>query len=222
MINVVAFVGTAIRDGLVSRMCSRVLEGAADAGASTELVNLYDHEIEHCIGCWSCYREGTCFHDDDFEALFTKLRDADAVVLGSPVYVGSMSGLMKTFFDRHNGLAVYNPDGASNFHRLGRLDKLRILRREVKRFGPRYESMRGTGYVLVTASTLPFPFTVLTGQTRLALSALGALPQRLDGRVVARIVYTDSLVRCLEGKEARVMRRAYRAGQRIAHRVSVG
>jgi multimeric flavodoxin WrbA len=53
MINVVAFVGTANRDGLVSRMCSRVLEGAADAGASTELVNLYDHEIEHCIGCWS-------------------------------------------------------------------------------------------------------------------------------------------------------------------------
>ena len=122
MINVVAFVGTAIRDGLVSRMCNRVLEGAADAGASTELVNLYDHEIEHCIGCWSCYREGTCFHDDDFEALFTNLRDADAVVLGSSVYIGTMSGLMKTFFDRHNGLAVYNPDGASNFHRLGRLE----------------------------------------------------------------------------------------------------
>ena len=220
MINVVAFVGTAIRDGLVSRMCSRVLEGAADAGASTELINLYDHEIEHCIGCWSCYRKGRCFHDDDFKALFTKLRNADSVVLGSPVYVGSMSGLMKTFFDRHNGVAVYNPDGAHNFHRLGLLEKLRTLGREVKRFGPRYESMRGTGYVLVTASTLSFPFTALIGQTRLALSALGALPRRLDGRVLARIVYTDSLVRCLEGKEARVMRRAYRAGQRIARRAS--
>jgi putative NADPH-quinone reductase len=221
MINVVAFVGTAIRDGLVSRMCSRVLEGAADAGATTELINLYDHEIKHCIGCWSCYREGSCFHDDDFEALFTKLRDADAVVLGSPVYIGTMSGLMKTFFDRHNGVAVYNPDGAHEFHRLGLLDKLRTIRRAVKRFGPRQESMRGTNYVLVTASTLSFPYTVLTGQTRLALSALRALPRRLDGRVVARIVYTDSLVRCLEGKEARVMRRAYRAGQRIAHRLSM-
>jgi hypothetical protein len=201
-------------------MCSRVLEGAADVGASTELVNLYDHEIELCVGCWSCYREGTCFHDDDFEALFTKLRDADAVVLGSPVYVGSMSGLMKTFFDRHNGLAVYNPRGAPDFHKLGQLDKLRTLRRELARFGPRYESMRGKGYVLVTASTLPFPFTVLTGQTRLALSALGALPQRLDGRVHARIIYSDSLLRILKGKEARVMRRAYRVGQRIAHRVT--
>jgi hypothetical protein len=221
MVKVVAFVGTANRDGLVSRMCSRLLEGAADAGASTELVNLYDHELENCIGCWSCYREGTCFHDDDFEALFTKLRDADAVVLGSPVYVGSMSGLMKTFFDRHNGLAVYNPDGAPDFHRLGLLDKLRTLRRELARFGPRYEGMRGKGYVLVTASTLPFPFTVLTGQTRLALSALGALPQRLDGKVLARIVYTDSLLRCLDGKEARVMRRAYRTGKRLTHRISV-
>ena len=221
MFNVVAFVGTANRDGLVSRMCSRVLEGAADAGASTELLNLYDHQIEHCIGCWSCYRQGTCFHDDDFEALFDKLREADAVVLGSPVYVGSVSGLMKTFFDRHNGLAVYNPDGAPDFHRLGLPEKLRTLRRELARFGPRYESMRGKGYVLVTASTLPFPFTVLTGQTRLALSALGALPQRLDGKVLARIVYTDSLLRCLDGKEGRVMRRAFRTGQRLAHRVSV-
>jgi len=220
MMNVVAFVGTATRDGLVSRMCSRVLEGAADAGAITELVNLYDHEIEHCIGCWSCYRNGSCFHDDDFEGLFTKLRDADAVVLGSPVYIGSVSGLMKTFFDRHNGVAVYNPDGAHDFHRLGLLDKLRTLIREVKRFGPRYESMRGKGYVLVTASTLSFPFTFLTGQTRLALSALGALPRRLGGKVLARIVYTDSLVRCLEGKEAQVMRRAYRAGQRIVRRGS--
>jgi len=218
MAYVVAFVGTAIRDGLVSRMCSRVLEGAAGAGASTELINLYDHEIERCIGCWSCYRKGKCFHDDDFEALFTKLRDADAVVLGSPVYVGSMSGLMKTFFDRHNGLAVYNPDGGPDFHRLGLLDKWRTLCRELKRFGPRYESMRGKGYVLVTASTLPFPITVLKGQTRLALSALGALPQRLGGRVLARIVYTDSLMRFLKGKEARVMRRAYRVGQRIADR----
>jgi hypothetical protein len=128
---------------------------------------------------------------------------------------------MKTFFDRHNGLAVYNPDGAPDFHRLGLLDKLRTLCRELARFGPRYESMRGKGYVLVTASTLPFPFTVLTGQTRLALSALGALPQRLDGRVLARIVYSDSLLRCLEGKEARVIRRAYRVGQRLAHRVPV-
>ncbi len=221
MIKVVAFVGTANKDGLVSRMCSRVLEGAADAGASTELVNLYDHRIEHCIGCWSCYRVGTCFHDDDYEALFTQLRDSDAVVLGSPVNVGSLSGLMKTFFDRHNGLAVYNPEGAPDFHRLGLLDKLRTLRRELARFGPRYESMRGKAYVLVTASTLPFPFTVLTGQTRLALSALGALPQRLDGKVRARIVYTDSLLRFVEGKEARVMRRAYRAGQRLAHHVSV-
>ena len=218
MINVVAFVGTAIRTGLVSRLCTSVLEGAADAGASTELVNLYDHEIKHCLSCWTCYREGACIHDDDFAGLFAKLRDADAVVLGSPVYVGSMSGLMKTFFDRHNGVAVFNPDGAPDFYRLGLPDKLRTLCREVKRFGPRYESMRGTAYVLVTASTLSFPFTFLTGQTRLALSALGALPRRLDGRVLARIIYSDSLVRCLEGKEDRVMRRAYRAGRRIAHR----
>jgi putative NADPH-quinone reductase len=220
MIHVVAFVGTANRNGLVSRMCSRVLEGAADAGASTELINLYDYEIEHCIGCWSCYRNGTCFHDDDFEALFTKLRDADVVVLGSPVYVGSASGMMKAFFDRHNGLAVYNPDGAADFHRLGLLDKLRTLCREVKRFGPRYESMRGKSYVLVTASTLSFPFTFLTGQTRLALSSLRALPRRLGGKVRAKIVFTDSLVRCLEGKEVRVMRRAYRAGNHLAHRVT--
>jgi len=141
--------------------------------------------------------------------------------LGSPVYVGSMAVLMKTFFDRHNGVAVFNPNGAPEFHRLGLVDTLRTLCREVKRFGPRYESMRGTAYVPVTASTLSCPFTFLTGQTRLALSALGALPRRFDGRVLARIISTDSPVRCLEGKEAQMMRRTYRVGQRIVRHASV-
>lgn len=219
MVNVVAFVGTARRDGLVSRICGRVLEGAADAGASTELINLYDHEIKPCIGCWSCYMSGTCVHEDEFEPLFHKLRDADAVVLGSPVYIGCMSGVMKNFFDRHNGLAVRNPPGAAEFNRLRPLDKLRTITREVLRFGPRYPGMRGKGYVLVTASTLMFPFTVLAGQTRLAVASLAALPRRLGGRVQASIVYTDSLARCLEGKEQRVMRRAFRVGQRITRRL---
>lgn len=218
MTNVVAFVGTARRDGLVSRMCEQVLEGAADAGATTELVNLFDHEIKPCIGCWSCYETGKCLHEDDFRILFDKLRDADVVVLGSPVYIGSMSGVMKNFFDRHNGLAVYNPAGAAEFHRLHPLDKVRTLAREVARFGPRYPDMRGKAYILVTASTLMFPYTILTGQTRLALTSLAALPRRLDGKVRARIVYTDSLARCLKGKEQRVMKRAFRIGNQIARR----
>jgi hypothetical protein len=214
----VAFVGTARRDGLVSRICSRVLDGAADNGAITELVNLHDFEIKPCIGCWSCHKSGACIHDDDFAELFTKLRSAGTVVLGSPVYVGSMSGVMKTFFDRHNGLAVHNPRGAPDFHCLGLGDKIRTTVREVRRFGPRHDGMRDKGYVLVTASTLSFPFTVLTGQTRLAISALRALPKRLKGKVLATIIYTDSLLRCLAGKERRVMRRAFRVGQRVARR----
>jgi NAD(P)H-dependent FMN reductase len=138
------------------------------------------------------------------------------IVLGSPVYIGSMPGIMKTFFDRHNGLAVFNPDDALELYQLPWLAKARRLRAEVKRFGARYDQMRGRGFVLVTTSTLPFPYSMLTGQTRLALRSLEALPVRMNGRVLAKLVYTDTLFRFRPGKRDHKLRQAYRIGRRVA------
>ena len=51
VVRVVAVVGTKRVDGVVNTLCNEVLQGAADNGASAHSVNLYDHQMEFCIGC---------------------------------------------------------------------------------------------------------------------------------------------------------------------------
>jgi len=78
------------------------LAGAREAGAETEVIYLKDYEIKHCIGCFTCWAKtpGVCVHKDDMAGLLEKLRQAQVVVYATPLYVFTMSGLMKDFVDR--------------------------------------------------------------------------------------------------------------------------
>jgi multimeric flavodoxin WrbA len=82
------------------RLAALVLEGAADYGAETEMIDLADHHIIPCTACEGCSLTGTCVFDDDVPALVARMQEADAVIFGSPVYIDNISGQMKIFFDR--------------------------------------------------------------------------------------------------------------------------
>jgi len=82
------------------RLAALVLEGAADSGAETEMIDLSDHHITPCTACEGCSLTGTCVFDDDVAALVERMQEADAVIFGSPVYIDNISGQMKVFFDR--------------------------------------------------------------------------------------------------------------------------
>jgi multimeric flavodoxin WrbA len=77
-----------------------VLDGAASEGAETEYRDLCSLRIEYCTGCASCYATGDCILEDDFFELFARLREADGIVFGSPVYIRSVTAQLKTFYDR--------------------------------------------------------------------------------------------------------------------------
>lgn len=81
-------------------LVSWVLEGAAEEGAETALIDLADLHIEPCTACESCTLTGECVHADDFPHLYRQMLDADALVLGSPVYIDNITGQMKLFADR--------------------------------------------------------------------------------------------------------------------------
>jgi multimeric flavodoxin WrbA len=82
------------------RLAELVLEGAAETGAETEMIDLADHHITPCTACEGCSFTGTCVFDDDVPALVARMQEADAVIFGSPVYIDNISGQMKVFFDR--------------------------------------------------------------------------------------------------------------------------
>jgi hypothetical protein len=89
-------------DGVTSRMIGPLLEGMQDAGATTELIRLRKLKLRHCTGCYTCWvhTPGACIHRDGMDRALEAWSRADLVVLGTPVYHGSMTGLMKTFLDR--------------------------------------------------------------------------------------------------------------------------
>jgi multimeric flavodoxin WrbA len=66
----------------------------------TEYLSLSELEIHPCVGCLACTKTGTCRFGDGMESVYAALRRCDAVVLGSPVYMGMVSGQLKAMMDR--------------------------------------------------------------------------------------------------------------------------
>jgi len=81
-------------------LANYVLEGAAEVGAGTEMIDLCDFRITPCTACDACTLNGICVNDDDVPALVERMKEADGIIFASPVYIDNVSGQMKIFFDR--------------------------------------------------------------------------------------------------------------------------
>ena len=82
------------------KLAGLVLEGAAEAGAETEIIDLCDFRVTPCTACESCSLNGCCVYEDDVPAIVERMKEADGIVFASPVYIDNVSGQMKVFFDR--------------------------------------------------------------------------------------------------------------------------
>ncbi|MBS3982267.1 MAG: flavodoxin family protein [Dethiobacter sp.] len=88
-----------------AEMLKAVLDGAAELGAETELLELMDYQIKECIACNKCLSKAECtVQDDDMAELSAKLVAADGIVFGSPVYFANVTGRLKDFIDRSRPL----------------------------------------------------------------------------------------------------------------------
>jgi multimeric flavodoxin WrbA len=92
-------------EGQTARTAGAMLEGARQAGASAEAVFLPPLRVERCRQCdqrgWGdCREKGTCVIEDEFAGLVDRLREADALVVATPVYFGDLSESLRAFTDR--------------------------------------------------------------------------------------------------------------------------
>ena len=78
--------------------------GAASAGAEVEVIDLYRLEkFTGCVSCFGCKTEGhlgRCVCRDGLQDVLEKLRQADGLILGSPVYLGDISAGLRALFER--------------------------------------------------------------------------------------------------------------------------
>ena len=103
--KVMAINGSPRKKWNTATMLEKALEGAASEGAETELIHLYDLNFKGCTSCFACKLKdgksyGKCAMKDELTHVLEKLRDVDAVILGSPIYLGNCTGEMRSFMER--------------------------------------------------------------------------------------------------------------------------
>ena len=98
--NVIGFVGSPRNDGNTAWAIDQILEGAKERGAQTQAFYAGKLNIKPCKGCLACTQSDQCAIDDDMQMIYASLNQADALVLGSPIYMGQMSAQAKLFTDR--------------------------------------------------------------------------------------------------------------------------
>jgi len=99
--KVVAIVGSPHAQGNTSYLADVALKELAAQGIETEKIVLGQYTIGPCLGHDKCGTFTVCKVKDDAPGIIEKFNQADAVILGSPVYFGDITAQMKAFIDRN-------------------------------------------------------------------------------------------------------------------------
>jgi multimeric flavodoxin WrbA len=101
MKQVVIFNGSPRMDGNIATILDIVARGAKDGGAEVKTYTLFKMKFMACQSCFACRLEkGECAINDEVTAALQKVKTADAVVIGSPIYMMQMTGPVKNLYDR--------------------------------------------------------------------------------------------------------------------------
>jgi multimeric flavodoxin WrbA len=106
--KVVAVVGSPRPQGNTELIAAYALKAIGEEGIETELVPLAGKDIRPCRACMACLEKEECSIKDDLMPVYRKMRAADGIILASPVYFGSCTGLLKSLMERTGHLTYHN------------------------------------------------------------------------------------------------------------------
>ncbi len=111
--KVIAFNGSARKDGNTAILINLVLDELGKEGIETELISLAEKKVRGCIACFQCFinKDRRCaVKNDDLNGCVEKMSEADGIILGSPTYFTDVSAEMKALIDRSGCVAKANDD----------------------------------------------------------------------------------------------------------------
>lgn len=104
--------GSPRRAGNTAALTSAFARGAREAGHTVEEFFLHEMKINGCLGCFGGGKDpaSPCVQKDDMGKIYPVYKEADIVVLASPLYYWTISGQLKTAFDRLFAVAECDPN----------------------------------------------------------------------------------------------------------------
>ena len=182
--------GSPRKNGNVATLLRAVVDGVGDRH-EVEWIDVYDLNIEPCLGCMKCRPDGQCcLADDDAHVVGRKINEADGLIVGTPTYWGNMSAPLKTLFDRIVPSLVGQRSSGSL-----------IARHE------------GKPAIIATACTAPWPLNFLLPESRGAVRAVKSILRWSGYRVKGVLVQPGAKVH--PNVSVRLIERAKRLGGRL-------
>jgi len=141
--------GSPKRKGTISLLLTSIIKNIREK-CEIEYFNVYDLEMNPCIACMKCRPDGICaLPVDDAHRIREKIKNADALIIGTPTHWGNMSSQLKTLFDRN--VPVFMGESANGFP---------------------IPRQKGKPAIIVTACSTPWPFNFIAAESRGAINAV--------------------------------------------------
>ena len=109
--KVIAFNGSARKDGNTAAMIRWVFGELEKEGIETELYQMKGRKISPCIACFKCFQNKNmrcAVENDDVNECIEKMKEADGMILGSPVYFADVTPQIKALIDRAGMVSIAN------------------------------------------------------------------------------------------------------------------
>ncbi len=120
--KIIGFVGSPRLNGNTQTLVQQVLDSAAQKGAETKIFNLNKLNIKGCQSCYYCKSNDGCAIKDDMQQILQEIKEAKAIIIGTPIYMWQMAAQTKILTDR-----LFACFGNDFFKKYGKKDLVLIV-----------------------------------------------------------------------------------------------
>jgi multimeric flavodoxin WrbA len=99
-VKIIALLGSPLLNGNTAKLLDRAIQGAKDAGAEVEKIEVTNLNFRACREIFFCKEHETCAMKDDMAGIYEKFRDIDGIIIATPVMTMGIPGMLKSFIDR--------------------------------------------------------------------------------------------------------------------------
>lgn len=161
--------GSPRKEGLVSKLLQMTISSIKNQH-NVQWIDVSKLNMKFCTGCMACRKTDKCVLPfDDAHRIGDRIKEADAIIIGTPTYWGNMSAPLKVLFDRN--VPVFMGESS---------------------LGIPLPRQKGKTALIVTACTTPWPFNFIFAQSRGATCALKEILHYGGYKILGKIVKPNS------------------------------